>query len=94
MGKTGVFTQDIKGGFLFPMVGWDMQLTPHAYLVSAQSDLQESLSDEIRGHAWASNAKRIAGMVSATGEGQSDILVDSAHEALGKKLSFVWLTGK
>ena len=33
-------------------------------------------------------------MVSATGEGQSDILADSAHEALGKKLSFVRLTGK
>jgi hypothetical protein len=49
-------------------------------------DLQESLFKELRDHAWEFDSKRIAVMLSATGEGPSDTLVDSAHTVLGKRL--------
>jgi len=59
----------------------------HTPPVTSQSGLQESLSQEIHNDTWEFDAKRIAKMLSATGEGPPDALVNSAHEALGKKTS-------
>jgi len=64
----------------------------HTPPVSHQSDLKESLSKEIRNHTWEFDAERIAKMLSAANKGPSAALVDSAHEALGKKVSSVWPT--
>ena len=58
---------------------------------TSQPDLQRLLLD-IHDHAWEFKAERIAGMLSPTGETPSDILVNSAHEALGKKTSPNWPT--
>ena len=60
--------------------------------VTSQYDLQESLSQEVHDHTWEFDAERIARMLSATGEGPPDALVDSAHKVLGKKTSLVWPT--
>ena len=59
---------------------------------SNQSDLQESLSNNIGDHTWEFDAYRIAKMLSAVDEGPPEALVDSAHEALEKKVSPVWPT--
>ena len=53
--------------------------------VSTQVDLQRLVSEEIHDHAWEFNSKRIAAMLSATGKGPLDALVNSACEALGRK---------
>ena len=58
----------------------------------SSSDLQESLSKEIHDHAWKFDANRIAEMLSATGEGPLEMLVDSAHEVLRKMNSPSWPT--
>ena len=59
---------------------------------SNESDIQESLSNDIGNHSWEFNAYRIAKMLSAVDEGPPEVLVDSAHEALEKKVSPVWPT--
>ena len=55
--------------------------------VSAQSDLQKLLSGGIHDHAWQFNAVRIAEMLSATGKGPTEVLVNSTHEALRETLT-------
>jgi hypothetical protein len=54
----------------------------HTPPVTSQADLQETLSKEIHNHVWKFDAKRIAEMLSATGKGSPDRLVDSAHAKL------------
>lgn len=62
--------------------------------MSAQSDLQKRLS-KIQDHAWEFDAKRVAEMLSAAGEGPSGTLVDSAHKTLEEKAESHWpTTGK
>ena len=48
----------------------------------ARFNLQKLLSEEVQDHAWEFSAKRIAEMLSAVGNGPSDILVSSTHKAL------------
>ena len=64
----------------------------HTPPATFQSDLQESLSQEIHDHTWEFDAERIAKMLSATSEGPPDALVDSAHQVLGKNTPLVWPT--
>ena len=54
--------------------------------VSDQADLQERLSKELHGHAWQFDAQRIAEMLSATGKGPTEALVNSAYKALSRAL--------
>ena len=49
---------------------------------SAQADLQKRLSKQLHDHAWQFDAKRVAEMLSANGEGPTEALVKSAHKAL------------
>ena len=54
----------------------------HHTPVSAQVDLQSLLSEEIRDHAWEFNSNRITEMLSVTGNGPTETLVNSAHKTL------------
>jgi len=52
-----------------PLRGSSKKITSdhHTPPVSSQSDLQESLSQEIHDHTWEFDAERVAKMLSATG---------------------------
>ena len=57
----------------------------HVPPVPAQAELLKLLSEEAHVHAWEFDTERISGILSATGKGLSDILVNSAHKALRGK---------
>ena len=56
----------------------------HTPPVSDQAELKERLSKELHDHTWQFDAQKIAGMLSATGEGPTEALVNSAYKALSK----------
>ena len=56
--------------------------------VVSQETLQKSISREIRDHVWKFDPERIAKMLSATGNGPTEALVELAHKEL--KISPRW----
>ena len=69
-----------------------LPIPPMSLSSGLASDLQESPSKENHDHTLEFNAERIAKMLSASDKGPPDALVGSAHEALERGVSPVWLT--